>query len=294
LRRAVIAPPPELDHFARFASLLVLDTGRAGVVEPFQRSMLTDFFGGTTETLILIPKKNGKTTTLALVALHHLCFTPDAEVVIAASSRDQATILLDQAAKILKRSPVLHSRVVLKRGFREIRSLRDDGRIRVLAADADTADGVIPTLALVDELHRHKSAELYGVFRDGLGPRDGRMVTISTAGEDEDTPLGELRAKAVKLPHVELDGRHTHAYDGHGAFAMHEWALRETDDQHDMAVVKLANPASWQTPSASRSATTRPPRSPGSGRASRAGCGCAARSPPSPRRTGAAARTRTP
>ena len=44
----------------------------------------------------------------------------------------------------------------------------------MLAADEATADGVIPTLALVDELHRHRSAGLYGVFRDGLGPRTGR------------------------------------------------------------------------------------------------------------------------
>jgi phage terminase large subunit-like protein len=55
----------------------------------------------------------------------------------------------------------------------------------VLAADVDTADGVIPTLALVDEMHRHKSAGLYGVFRDGLGARDGQMLTISTAGDNE-------------------------------------------------------------------------------------------------------------
>jgi phage terminase large subunit-like protein len=57
---------------------------------------------------------------------------------------------------------------------REIQSLSDEGVVKVLASDVDTADGVIPTLAIVDELHRHKSADLYGVFRDGLGPRSGR------------------------------------------------------------------------------------------------------------------------
>ena len=59
----------------------------------------------------------------------------------------------------------------------------------MLAADADTADGVIPTLAIVDELHRHPSGALYGVFRDGL-LGDGQMVTISTAGATLDSPLG--------------------------------------------------------------------------------------------------------
>ena len=104
---------------------------------------------------------------------------------VGASSRDQATILYDAAVGFVRRSEALRDRMVTKRGYREIRSLRDAGRIRVLAADVDHADGVIPTLALVDELHRHKSTELYGVFRDGLGPRRGQMVTISTAGDHE-------------------------------------------------------------------------------------------------------------
>jgi phage terminase large subunit-like protein len=55
--------------------------------------MLADYFDGTRETLILLPKKNGKSTTLAALALFHLIATLDAECVIGAASRDQATIL---------------------------------------------------------------------------------------------------------------------------------------------------------------------------------------------------------
>jgi phage terminase large subunit-like protein len=70
---------------------------------------------------------------------------------------------------------------------REIVNLRDEGFLRVMASDVDTADGVIPTLAIVDELHRHKSTDLMGVFRDGLGPREGQMITITTAGDDSES-----------------------------------------------------------------------------------------------------------
>jgi phage terminase large subunit-like protein len=128
-----------------------------------------------------------------------------------------------------------------------IRSLDDGGRIRVLAADVDTADGVRPTLALVDELHRHRSAALYGVFRDGLGPRDGRMLTISTAGEHEGSPLGQMRARARRLDDRVKRGAYLHARSADGSFAIHEWALDDGDDVDDMRVVKRANPASWQT-----------------------------------------------
>jgi phage terminase large subunit-like protein len=235
----------ELPAFARFCGALRLETGRPLELEGFQRTMLADYFAGIRETLILLSKKNGKTTLLAALALWHVIRTWDAECVIGASSRDQATILYDQAAGFVRRSPGLQDRLLVRRGYREIRSRRDSGRLRVLAADVDTADGIIPTLALMDELHRQASAGLYGIFRDGLGPRDGQMLAISVAGEHEMSPLGEMRAAARRLPGVKRTKRYTYAATE--GFAMHEWALEPDDDADDMAVVKLANPASWQT-----------------------------------------------
>jgi phage terminase large subunit-like protein len=217
------------------------------VLERFQRRMLTDYFAGARETLVLLSKKNGKTTLFAALALYHLIVTPDAECVIGATSRDQATILFDQASGFVRRSEGLRARVVVKSGYREIRSRRDSGRIRVLAADVDTADGVIPTLALVDELGRHKSAGLYGVFRDGLGPRGGQMVAISVAGDHESSPLGLMRAAARQLPTQKRRGKYLYARSEDGAFVLHEWALDQDDDLDDVRVVKRANPASWQT-----------------------------------------------
>jgi phage terminase large subunit-like protein len=237
----------ELDYFAEFCDALVLENGNPMELEPFQHEMLEEHFAGAIETLILISKKNGKSTLLAALALFHLIVTPDAECVIGAASRDQATILYDQAAGFVRRSPGLQRRVDVKRGYREVRSRLDSGRIRVLAADVDTADGVIPTLALVDELHRHKHAGLYGVFRDGLGPRNGKMITISTAGDHEGSALGLMRAAAMALPHVSRKGAHVVARSADGAYVMHEWALKKDEDLDDMKVVKLANPASWQT-----------------------------------------------
>lgn len=234
----------ELDLFAAFCrDNLTLENGEPFEVHGFQRQMLGDLFDGCRETLVLVSKKNGKSTLLGALALFHLVSTPDAECVIAAASRDQAQIMLRQAQGFIRRSPALSAVLQVKQ--REILYKADAGRVRVMASDVDTADGVIPTLALVDELHRHKSADLYGVFRDGLGPRNGRMVTISTAGDDEDSPLGRLRAAAHEIPDVVRDGPYRYARaDG---FALHEWALDGDQDRDDMALVKLANPAPWQT-----------------------------------------------
>ena len=236
----------DLAAFTRFCSALTLEQGTPLILEPFQRRMLRDYFDGVVETLILLPKKNGKTTLLSALGLFHLCVTADAECVVGAASRDQATILYDQAAGFIRRSEGLQQRLLVRRGYREIRSRRDAGRMRVLAADVDTADGVIPTLALMDELHRQGSAGLYGIFRDGLGPRDGQMLTISVAGEHEGSPLGVMRQAARRLPSTTRKGKYVHAREGE-SFAMHEWSLTTDDDVHDLRLVKMVNPASWQT-----------------------------------------------
>jgi phage terminase large subunit-like protein len=246
LPRSGVAGAAELGAFGRFCLGLELDDGLGAMrLETFQRRMLRDYFNGVRETLILLSKKNGKTTLLGALALWHLCSTLDAECVIGAASRDQASQLYRQAVNFVRRSPGLQERVVAKEGYREIRKRRDAGRIRVLAADVDTADGVIPTLALVDELHRHKSADLYGVFRDGLGPRGGQMITISTAGAHEQSPLGQMRAAARKLE-LARRGRYVHAVSADKSFALHEWSLEKGDDLDDIALVKQVNPASWQ------------------------------------------------
>jgi phage terminase large subunit-like protein len=242
LRRA---EPPELTDFAGFCSELRLDNGRPFVLEPFQRVILSDYFEGATQTLVIIPKKNGKTTLVAALGLYHLLTTADADAYIAASSRDQASIVLKQARKFIRSSSALRQFLQMKQ--REIVNLQDEGVLRVLASDVDTADGVIPTLAIVDELHRHKSTDLLGVFRDGLGPRDGRMVTITTAGDDSESALGLMRAQAYAMPTLERDGPYRYAKSRDGQWVMHEWALDDDQDREDMQVVKTANPASWHT-----------------------------------------------
>lgn len=246
---------PDLAGFRRFCRGLANEDGKPFKLERFEEQVLQEYFEGVRETLILLPKKNGKSTLLAALALHHLVTTDNALCPIAAASREQAMWIFDQARGFVQRSEELQGQVRVMRGYREIRRRHPDdprnpkemfGLLKILAADEDTADGVIPTLALVDELHRHKKSELYAVFRDGLGPRQGRMITISTAGDDIESPLGQMRQAAYALPRMKRTGAYRYVRTDN--FAMHEWALDEEDDREDMKVVKKANPASWQTP----------------------------------------------
>ena len=76
---------PGFCGFAERAARVGLD------LEPFQRKIAKAALGPERELLILLPRGNGKTSLQALVALHHLLVTEEAEVFCCASSRDQAS-----------------------------------------------------------------------------------------------------------------------------------------------------------------------------------------------------------
>ena len=186
----------------------------------------------------MVPTHN--TTLMAGVALYHAEHTVSASVPVGASSRDQAKILYRQAEGMILRSPGFGRRFRCYEGTRLIRALSSMGRIQIYAADEKTADGVIPTLALLDELHRHRDLGLYRTWRGKLGKRRGRMVAISTAGEPgsefEDT-RDKIRREAGQ---VTEDGAHVRAVGG--GVVLHDWAVRDRRLADDMEAVKAANP----------------------------------------------------
>jgi phage terminase large subunit-like protein len=242
--------PFTTDHFQYWASLTTLDNGSQWELEGFQVEVIADVFAGFREVLAVLPTGSYKTTTFGGFALYHCQFTPEASVPIGASAKDQAAILYKQAAGFVRRSKHLALRFKVQDGYRRIIGLGPfAGReIRVFSASDQTGDGIIPSLALIDELHRHKGHDLYGTWRDKLTKRDGQMVTLSTAGDDDNNPLEQLREAAHKMPDVvTVEGRHTVARSKGREFCMHEWALRPGDDVDDLKLVKLANPASQVT-----------------------------------------------
>jgi phage terminase large subunit-like protein len=123
--------------------------------------------------------------------------------------------------------------------------------LRVLAGDAPKLHGLTPSLAIIDELHAHPDAEVYLALRTATLKRpQSRLITISTAGQGADTPLGRLRGRALGQPHVARRGAHSDARGPN--LRMLEWSVPEDADITKPAVVKKANPASWITPRALR------------------------------------------
>jgi phage terminase large subunit-like protein len=240
-RRSVVPLEPfTVDHFAGYCHGLRLDNGARFVLEPFQRVVAEDVFAGFSEVWKIVPEGNGKTTFMSALALYHGDYTESAFVPIGASSREQAEILYRQAEGFVYRTPGLRERFKCQEGYRRIKCLRTGGRIQVYAADDRTADGIIPTLALLDELHRHRNLRLYRTWRGKLLKRGGQIVTISTAGE----PGGEFEDTRSHIrmtaDDVRVDGCHTRAAGDD--IVLHDWAVPKVDQAEDFDVVAQANP----------------------------------------------------
>jgi phage terminase large subunit-like protein len=255
--------PFTVEHFQDWARGLVLDNGQPWEPEPFQLAFVADLFSGVGQAWLVVPEANGKTTLMAGLALYFLEFSEQpAEIPIAAASRDQALHLYGQAEGFVLRSEQLYEQVpsqlqqrkgklklivprfMPQSGNREIRHFRG-GRIKVFAADERTGDGVLFTLAIIDELHRHRDLRLYRTWDGKRLKRGGQIVAISTAGD----PGGEfeLAREALRQKLPELERRPTFLRAGNSRICLHEWALPEEGDPEDIALVKEANPFSGIT-----------------------------------------------
>ncbi|MBO0767387.1 MAG: hypothetical protein J2O48_01755 [Solirubrobacterales bacterium] len=229
-------------RFDQFAALIGLK------LEPFQRKIVSAASGPEREIAVLIPRGNGKTSLMAAVALYHLLTVEDAAVYCAAASREQARILYEQAARYARAlgEPHIVDRHLELRWCPDPSKARHFTRhLRVLAADAPRLHGLTPSLSIVDELHAHPNDQVYLALLTALGKRPGsKLITISSAGQGTETPLGRLRSRALALPRVTTKGYLTDAR-GPG-LRMLEWAVPE-DAELTPANVKRANPASWIT-----------------------------------------------
>jgi phage terminase large subunit-like protein len=254
--------PFTLPHFRWWAADLVLDSGETVVLEPFQADFLADVFAGVPECWLVVPEGNGKTTIVALLALYHAEFRPFASVPVAASSREQAEILYRQAEGFVLRSDRLHQQVhsavqqakgkvktevprfTCLEGYRRINH-HSGSRIQVFAADDRTGDGVIPTLGILDELHRHRDLGLYRTWAGKLAKRGGQIIAISTAGEPGSE--FEITRERIRQSAAEVVRTGSHVRAAGARMVLHEWAVPEKANHEDFAVVKSANPFSGIT-----------------------------------------------
>jgi hypothetical protein len=240
--------PGTLAHFKRWASQLVFDDGRKHPPEQWFLDFIRDVLAGYVECWLVVPEGNSKTTGIAQLALYHLETVQAPWVPIAAASRDQAEILYGQAKGFVERTPGLKFEKDLNpngpfevKGSRLITHRFNGGTgMKVYAADRETADGVIPTLPIIDEPHRQRDLGLYRLWKGKLDKRNGRIVAISTAGvpgTDFEKTRAALRTAATERSRRgRCFGRYATA-----TTVLHEYAVPRALVE-DLGAVHEANP----------------------------------------------------
>lgn len=142
------------------------------------------------KALMLIARKNGKSTLIAAIALYLLVADCEAgaQVYCAATKEEQAKIVFKNCVKFIKRSPKL--RRLLQPLAKVINFDLIDAVLKPLGKDSDTQDGFNVHGGIIDEYHAHKDASMLGVLTTGIIARSQPLICIiSTAGFDLKSPL---------------------------------------------------------------------------------------------------------
>jgi phage terminase large subunit-like protein len=250
--------PFTAEHFRAWSSRLVLPGDVGFVLEDWQEAFVADVFAGFRECWLIVPEGNGKTTLVAVIALYFAEFTEEAWIPVAAAARDQAGLIYRQAEGFVRRTPGLDgSRFRRQPGLRRIVAEGPQSTIQIYASDASTGDGVIPVgLELVDELHRHKTLELYRTWAGKLDKADAQMIVISTAGEPG-SEFEEMR-EAMRQSAVEVERSECFVRAAGESSVLHEYAVPEGGDVEDLELVALANPSARITAETLRAKRARP------------------------------------
>jgi phage terminase large subunit-like protein len=147
-----------------------------------------------------VPRKNGKTTLAAGIALFLLVCDGEAgaEIYSAATKRDQAKLVFEDAKAFVARSPQLAQIVERWKHSLQIPAARS--KFEPLGADADTTDGLNPFVAVCDEIHAWKSRDLWDVLLTGMGARDQPLaLPITTAGDFSESIYNELHTDVEQV-----------------------------------------------------------------------------------------------
>lgn len=136
---------------------------------------------------IEIPKKNGKSELAAAIALDLLFADqePGAEIYSCAADREQAAIVFNVAAQMVRKKPALLKRCKVIDSTKRIVVYKTASFYHAVSAEVPTKHGVNPHGVIFDELHAQPNRDLWDVFTTSGGTRTQPLVfAITTAGYD--------------------------------------------------------------------------------------------------------------
>jgi phage terminase large subunit-like protein len=180
-------------------------------LEGWQLFVLTTVFGWVSVldgarrfklVYIEVPRKNAKSTTSAGVALYALAADeePGAQVYSAATTREQARIVFNTAKRMAQREEGFRERYGVQVNAHNLSIDENASKFEPLSSDSWTLDGLNIHCAVIDELHAHKTREVYDVIETGTGARSQPLTwCITTSGSNRAGICYEVREYVLKI-----------------------------------------------------------------------------------------------
>jgi len=195
-------------HVLKFASVLKHtkgpDAGKPILLEPFQIFMICAVYGFrhkkdrnrrmVTDVIVYIPRKAGKSTLTAILALYELQFGEvGAEVFTLATNREQATIVFDSAKGFIENMPGALANTFAVSKY-EVKRVGDtQSMFKALSRDTKkTGDGKNPSCVIIDEAAQIVDRNSIEVLHSGMVARRNPLrIYITTASFTKDTKFYE-------------------------------------------------------------------------------------------------------
>lgn len=183
------------------------------------------------------PRKNGKSTLSAPVALY-LAFAdgePGAEVYSAATTKDQAKIVWDDAYRMAVKAADFRAVLGVETSLNSIFSRDTASSVKALSREQQgNLDGLNVHGAIIDELHSHKDRGVWDVLDTATGSRTQPLIwAITTAGFNRAGICYEQHSYVRKI----IEG--VHEDDTYFGII---YSIDEKDDPFDPASWAKANP----------------------------------------------------
>ena len=149
----------------------------------FQRNFILQIYdnpAGTSRAYLSMPRKNGKSALIAALALAHIAgpvAVRNSQIIAGARSRDQAGIVYKLAEKMVNLNPELRKAVKPTPSQKMLTGLALNVEFKAISAEAGTAHGLSPVVAILDEVGQVK------------GPTDSFIEAVETAQGAYDNAL---------------------------------------------------------------------------------------------------------
>jgi phage terminase large subunit-like protein len=212
--------------------------GQQLILDKFQKEIIVDIYDnphGTRRAIISMGRKNAKTTLAAVLLLVHLAgpkYIPNSQLFSTAQSREQASLIFQLAAKIVRMSPALRDDILIRESQKELLCPALGTRYRALSAEATTAFGLSPVFTVHDELGQSR------------GPRSALYEALETATGAQIAPLSIVISTQAPtdadLLSILIDDAEA-GHDPHTVLKL--WTAPPELDPFDPATIALANPA---------------------------------------------------